>query len=203
MGNCLSQPDPPTTSAHPHKSDVLVASSNSDPNENLAATRWNTPSTFFLKSPGHNTLLHTIITVSEKAGSNIGCKPGINPRTGRGIRKRGIKTGSDGRAFNWKRTMGRGFPTLQRRRDWCRRRSSGERGVNRVENFAKEGWEVVMVVPLRSSSIRGLMSMDGEARKLEMIRAADSGIWSVGVYRRIALQSPNGDARTGSLKEWT
>jgi hypothetical protein len=141
MGNCLSQPDPPTTSAHPHKSDVLVASSNSDPNENLAATRWNTPSTFLLKSPGHNTLLHTIITVSEKAGSNIGCKPGINPRTGRGKRSEkcrnsrgregsgcrlpqnilsagnrrysagfggpeaGVKTGSDGRAFNWKRIV--------------------------------------------------------------------------------------------------
>jgi hypothetical protein len=53
--------------------------------------------------------------------------------------------------------MGRGFPTLQRQRDWCRRRSSGERGVNQVENFAKEGWEVVMMVPIRSSSIRGLV----------------------------------------------
>jgi len=49
------------------------------------------------------------------------------------------------------------------------------------------------------------MSTDGEAgkKKLEMILAADSGIWSVGVYRRIALSSPNGDARAGNLKERT
>ena len=49
------------------------------------------------------------------------------------------------------------------------------------------------------------MSTDGEAgkKKLEMILAADSGIWSVGVYRQIALSSPNGDARAGNLKERT
>ncbi|KAJ7686348.1 hypothetical protein B0H17DRAFT_1181194 [Mycena rosella] len=66
----------------------------------------------------------------------------------------------------------------------------GERRVNEVENVARGGWEVVMMVPVRSSSIKKLgevdaghtkrMSTDGEAEKeLEMILPAESGIWSV------------------------